>query len=588
MAAIGVAAALVVTTALLIVTRIRTDHPDDASSGTTRDSGWQRVMAGLTESGESTVTVARQAFSLTFEQLPGVDVPSGSRDDIQSGSAALQMMIAHWDELTTAEQSIVLNYLPSDDPTVTESGDSIVPATEGALGPPSAPGAPGAKMVGFAARTGPRSVAGRAPSEAAGPDEATKQRIESRVAALRTSLGALAGGFLTGVVEVSYNTHDVVVGSAAYTLAHAPGQLVTHPTPTTATLSGTSGAYSGCFLAFNPFGWQTTGANLDFIIAHELYHCFEAMFIGDLDLYYDKATAPPWVIEGGANWAAAQVVPTSSYPAPFWQRYLLIPSTPLFQQTYDAIGFWNHLREVSPIDTWTELRSALGRSSADALAQTDAGSDAFLDSSASSLFRKPQFGPSWQTDGPTMSALRFTPEEVTITAGTRLSRSALPLAKALLAASITTDIVVIVSVGHVTMHNAAHDEANFGQLVYCVRDEGCECPPGSVNTAASPAALGGRDLAFGITGNDRAAAVALGGISLDEWCRKARPPISKRPGASGANSSGNTAGGGDSLCHQIVERLGVDGFLNNPTMSPADIQACVTEILASGGFASGP
>lgn len=47
---------------------------------------------------------------------------------------------AHWTELTNAEQGIVLTYLPCDDPTVTESGDSIVPAAGGAMGQPSAPG----------------------------------------------------------------------------------------------------------------------------------------------------------------------------------------------------------------------------------------------------------------------------------------------------------------------------------------------------------------------------------------------------------------------------------------------------------------
>ena len=50
------------------------------------------------------------------------------------------------------------------------------------------------------------------------------------------------------------------------------------------------------------------------------------------------------------------------------------------------------------------------------------------------------------------------------------------------------------------MHNATHDDANFGQLVYCALEQGCGCPPGSVNTAPIPEPLDGRSLAFGITG----------------------------------------------------------------------------------------
>src|SRR5688500_16177897 len=111
------AVAIVATGTVLLVIRARADDPAAATPGMPSQSAWQQVMAGATDSGETTATMARQAFSLTFEALNDVDLPSGSRNDIQSGSAALRMMIAHWDELTTPEQNTVLSYLPSDDPT---------------------------------------------------------------------------------------------------------------------------------------------------------------------------------------------------------------------------------------------------------------------------------------------------------------------------------------------------------------------------------------------------------------------------------------------------------------------------------------
>lgn len=561
----------------LVMIRPRADHAMSDSD----PSAWQRVMAGATNAGESTVTMARQAFSLTFEPLPGVDVPSGSRRDIQSGSAALRMMIAHWSELTASEQITVLSYLPAAASPASSADDPAVSNTEGAAGEVAAPGA---QFVGFVAHPRPRAAGG-------GPDEATKQRISGRVDVLRLAIGVRAGKALDGPVDLTFNDRDVVAGSAAYTLPHSAGQLVTHPTPDTATLSGTQGSYSGCYIAFNRDAWaDSAGTDLDFVIAHELFHCFEGMFIGDLNVFYDAATAPPWVIEGGANWAAAQVVPTSTRAAGAWQDYLLVTSTTLFTSSYDAIGFWNHLAEISLIDTWGALRSALGKPNEAALAQTDGDDDPFLDTWASSLFRQPQFGINWQTNGPTMSALRAAPEEVAIDDGSRLSRSATAHGKTLLYAAIATDVVVIRSIGHVTLHNASHDEAQFGQLVFCAREEGCDCPPGSVNTAAAPAALGGRSVAFGITGSDSPSVVALGGFSLTDWCTDAHPPISKRPSLSPpiGNGSGGPVGGGDALCQEIIDRLNVGGLLNNSTMSSEDIANCLAEILANNGLSPAP
>lgn len=557
----------------------------DRNEGGASRTAWQQVMSGTTESGETTAAMARQAFSLTFEPLSGVEVPGGSRSDIQSGSAALRMMIAHWSELTADEQNVVRSYLPAAVGGTAPGTDSVVPATE-VTAERADDG--GLQTVGLALSTAVLFTASpRVAAAGDGPNDATKQLIASRVEALRTALGSRAGKFLTGKVDLSFNSREIEKGSAAYTLPHAAGQLVTHPTPDTASLSLVEGTeYTGCYIAFNPDGWQSRGTDLDFVIAHELYHCFEGMFVGDLDVFYDEASAPAWVIEGGANWAAAQVVPTSNRASDAWQNYLMVPSTPLFQQSYEAIGFWNHLEEISAIDTWAALRNALGKPSAAALAKTDGVSDAFLDSWASSLFRQPRFGINWQTNGPTMSSLRYTPEEVTVANGSRVSRTALPYGKTLLYSNVSADVVVLVGVGHVSMHNAAHDEMQFGQLVYCAREEGCACPPGSANIAPTPAALDGRIVAFGVTGSDRAAAVALGGISLDEWCKKKNPPISKRPSKASGTGSGSGDGTG-SLCHQIVERLGIDGLLNNPTMSPRDIQDCVAEILANSGFPPG-
>ncbi len=564
--------------AALTVLLVRRASPDQAGNDAMVSlTSWQRVMGGTNESGETTVEMARQGFSLTFSPLSGVSVPDGSRRDIQSGSAALRMMIAHWAELAVEERSAVMAYLPQGDGSLTAPSATDGPAvTDGAFGSPGG----AVQHVAYVRPAGPIAAA-----VGAGPDPATKQMIASRVEWLRAAIGSRAGKFLIGDVTLFYNAREVEAGSAAFTLVHSAGQMLVNPTVDTATVDGDLGPYSGCFISFNRYGWQLRGTELDFVIAHELYHCFEGMFIGDLDAFYSAATAPPWVMEGGANWAAAQVVPTSTYPSEAWQDYLLAPAVSLFAQSYEAIGFWNHLGESTAIDPWAALRNAVGKTSAAALANTGALTDSFLDTWASSLFRQPAFGNAWQTDGPTMSALRASPEVVAVGNGAQTSRSAVPYGKTLFYADVDSDVVVIVGVGHVTLHNASHDAAQFGQLVYCARADGCACPPGSVNTSPSPQPLGGRSVAFGVTGSARAGAVALGGISLAEWCTKKNPPITKPPsGGTGSTGPADSIDPNVDLCQQIVEREGIDGLLNNPTMSPQDIQDCIAEILASGGF----
>ncbi len=226
-AVVGAIALLVA--GVVVAKRLRAADSADVDPDRTDESAWQKVMSGLSEGGETTVTMARQAFSLAFEQLPGVAVPAGPRDDIRSGSAALRMMVAHWDELTGHEQQTVISYLPSADSANTESGDGVVPSTEGALEDPRTQRA---GMVVFASASRTRVTPGgpvRAPRD--GPDDATRNTIAARFAELQASLEARSGASLTGAVELSFNTREIVADSAAYTLPHSAGQLVTYPKP---------------------------------------------------------------------------------------------------------------------------------------------------------------------------------------------------------------------------------------------------------------------------------------------------------------------------------------------------------------------
>ena len=558
-AAIGVVAAIVAGLVLAIVAgRSRTSEPTDDRTA------WQQMMAATPESGIPTLEMARQAFSLAFEPLPGVDLPEGRRGEIMSGTVALTMVLAHWTELTEQEQAIVLPFLqPQDESSsVEESAD--------------APGFASAAMI---ATNGTRTAS------AALPDAATRAAIADSILGYRRLFDGSVGKKMFGEIEVFYNatTRNEGPGTApaAYTLPHSSQQVPKAPVGDRfAELTGTIGSYSGCYVWINPYGWQLTGTDLGYVLAHEVFHCFQAFLAPSLKAFH---ASPPWVLEGSANWAASQVVPASTYPAGFWSEYLLAPALPLRTQSYEAIGFWNHVDESTALDPWRLVQGTLGRTSSEAFVSAGGAEPPFLDSWGSSFFRQPSFGLPWNTSGATMPDVQVDPEVVGVSNGGRAHRAAVRYANAVLYADVRADVVVVVAQGHVNMHNQAENVARFGQRVDCALPDGCACPPGSANTFPPPPALGGREIALGITGGLTGAAVALGGVSLAQWCAKSNPPLSKPPAAESA-ASGTPASNDAALCNEIVERLGVDGLLGHPTMTSADIESCVSQILASGGF----
>lgn len=527
----------------------------------------QQVLAAMPASGRPTVDMARQAFSLSFEQLPGVEVPAGSRDDITDGTMALSMMVDHWPELRDTERATVLSWLQP--PPASEA------STENGLG---AGAGPLFRVVGPA-----RSTA------VDGPTTAVFEQVEAGLTAFRGQMDRLTGRTLPGKVQLYYNLTERTIKARpaqAYTLAHSADQIPgDYPTGSEfAPLLGATGPYAGCFIWLNPSGWHQQGADLDFVLAHELFHCYEGYASPSLAASY---ASPLWVLEGAADWAAAQLAPGAAYPVSHWHAYLLAPGTPLDQQSYAAIGFWTRLDETTFNDPWTTSLAVLGQPSASALRATGALDDAFLDNWASSYFRQSWYATRWDIHGKTVTAEHVDPEEVAVGNDELRNLDTPPSTSRLIGngvfyATVDADIVVVIGAGHVTMHNNAEDAARFMQRVYCARDAGCVCPPGSANTDDPPPPLGGHVIAFGLSGGVSDSSVSLQGVSLADWCGEADPPVS-RIGEAGVGG-GSPAGSDADLCHQIVEREGIDGLMNNPSMTPQDIQDCVAEILSSGGF----
>ena len=92
------------------------------------------------------------------------------------------------------------------------------------------------------------------------------------------------------------------------------------------------------------------------VIAHEVFHCFEAVMAGD-DANWNRKPDPSWLIEGAAEWAGAELAGGKA-PVAGEERavYYEHPARPLFSRSYDAIGFFDHMQSVG-ISPWSKFKA---------------------------------------------------------------------------------------------------------------------------------------------------------------------------------------------------------------------------------------
>jgi hypothetical protein len=141
------------------------------------------------------------------------------------------------------------------------------------------------------------------------------------------------------------------------------------------------------------------GPDPGFILAHEVFHCFEYVlptFEAD----------PAWVAEGLADWAAASVDPDGSHTSQEWMdEYLKNPQQSLFKRGDDAMGFFGHAADVLSIsgeNLWSRIKAILHDDQNDTAVYDDAGgnSEKFLSTWGSSVFRDSAGGWQWQMFSP--------------------------------------------------------------------------------------------------------------------------------------------------------------------------------------------
>ena len=157
------------------------------------------------------------------------------------------------------------------------------------------------------------------------------------------------------------------------------------------------GLFSGCNITIYDEATTQSGLQLTALMTHEVMHCFQAAAHGDHDTH---GNTPAWINEGMATWVGMELGGPSPNYERFWDRYLLPPQIPLTERSYDAVGFYAHLKE-SGIDPWGVIRPMLaaGTNSLDAYRSAGADAEQFVDSWASSVLRSGA-GSAWDTTGP--------------------------------------------------------------------------------------------------------------------------------------------------------------------------------------------
>ncbi len=131
-----------------------------------------------------------------------------------------------------------------------------------------------------------------------------------------------------------------------------------------------------------------------FALAHEVFHCFQFQLVPDAAQW---GSGRDWWVEGLASWAAFKSFGRSPGASADYVGYIRAPGRSLLARSYDAVGFWSRLEELSSeAAMWSRMNAVLGARSFDArVAAAGATDSTFLATWASGMWRTPGVGQAW-------------------------------------------------------------------------------------------------------------------------------------------------------------------------------------------------
>jgi hypothetical protein len=210
-------------------------------------------------------------------------------------------------------------------------------------------------------------------------------------------------------------------------------------------------------------------------IAHEVFHCLQLQLTGRTDGAQDLEAGRAWLGEGTAALAGCLFSEDGAGPyRKAYANYVEQPLVPLGGRTYDALGFFAHLRQSGL--SLTSLPATLKAPSVAAAFPArvgESGPDIF-GSWASSLYRTPSLGSAWDVSGPCAppASRAAKPTPVVLAAGRSVTLDAPAYAAhpyELFGSYSTADAIKVhVASGSVRIGAAGLDSAPQGDAVYCL------------------------------------------------------------------------------------------------------------------------
>ena len=283
-----------------------------------------------------------------------------------------------------------------------------------------------------------------------------------------------------------------------------------------------TGRLEACRIVFFP-GVLDNPVNAEFVVAHELWHCFQFEHAG-LD---DRGA---WIDEGQAEWVAAEVASDPSPVAGRWNTWLGAPHVSLWGRSYDAMGLYAAAQAAGfdPFDVMIEMYH-LGNQEAVSRLFGGMPIDEALQIVAMSLVRAPAFGAEWEATGPGITGNRATQlfeislasEEYRIAVG---NFGSLPLELQV----GEGDLLQISASGAVEAGAVEFPDAGLfplesgSSMLFCLREDECTCPDGSVPGGGEPPPMlsdpNGVATVASLNGGE--VSLVAGLLSLEDACRQ--------------------------------------------------------------------
>jgi hypothetical protein len=434
-------------------------------------TAWVRVLDQVRPDGSVSVSTALQAFSLAIAPLPGVRVPAGPAGRIPDGTLAINWALSKLNRMTPAQRAAV---------------EQVLARLRGAP----------QHSYRFLGEGGVRA---RSAADWQ-PNAAYQQKAEQEALAIGAKLGfplALKLHVGTGPADGTSDAYTVVTNAKGDQDADPP---------------------TDCWVSVTPSGQNASPTYLLVNLAHEVFHCFQGQIDG-VFLY----NAEQWVIEGGANWAACNVVPGAT-DAGWWAQYLETPGTPLFEREYGADGFFSLLSQHG-IDLWSRwpaIIHAAQTANFPAYANAvGAQQESILWDWASSYAQDAKRGADWVVSGACAPAYTNPhPVPASVADGSQFKLTAPAWTTALVIPYSTADVVKIdPTSGHVRLSSGSIDQLLVhGDTAYCTSSGGgCTCPGGS-ETLERINSSGGTFIA--LTGGPPGAEATVTGMTLEDYCKK--------------------------------------------------------------------